>query len=67
MNAWTQSLILLAQLDLGEAFKRAAKKMRRGAFVLGTPGLEDALGRKDALAELHTQARTSIKHTCAER
>ena len=42
------------QLDLGETFRKAIDAMNRGAFVLGTPGLEGSLGRKNALASLHT-------------
>ena len=42
------------QLDLGETFKKALDAMNREAFVLGTPGLEGSLGRKNALASLHT-------------
>ena len=42
------------QLGQGDAFNRASLAMRRGAYILGTPGLEDLFGRKDSLARLHT-------------
>ena len=42
------------QMGHGDASDRASLAMRRGAYVLGTPGLEDLFGRKDSLARLHT-------------